>query len=214
MRENGSEAAASGEAHNNILEFARIYPAYTLFLLGVICIFFSHNMINDFMIQIIRDLGGAETELGYSNFLQAILELPVMALIGLVLKRISAAKLLLFSGVAFFVKILILIFAKSMTAMYVSQSFQLFAYAVFIPAAAYYVNETMEELDQVKGQAFITSSITVGGVFSNLISGTILDRLGVKPMLVTGTVVCALGAVIAFIAFTALKHHRIPVTSE
>ncbi len=214
VRENGSKAAAPGEAHNNILEFARIYPAYTLFLLGVICIFFSHNMINDFMIQIIRDLGGAETELGYSNFLQAILELPVMALIGLILKRISASKLLLFSGAAFFVKILILIFAKSMTAMYISQSFQLFAYAVFIPAAAYYVNETMEELDQVKGQAFITSSITVGGVFSNLISGTILDRLGVKPMLVTGTVVCALGAVIAFIAFTALKHHRIPVTSE
>lgn len=212
----GSRAALgqNKQAHNNIIEFARIYPAYTLFLLGVICFFFAHNMINDFMIQIIRDLGGAETELGYSNFLQAILELPVMALIGLVLKRISAAKLLLFSGVAFFVKILILIFAKSMVAMYVSQSFQLFAYAVFIPAAAYYVNETMEELDQVKGQAFITSAITVGGVFSNLISGTILDRLGVKPMLVTGTVVCALGVVIAFIAFITLKHHSIEGASK
>lgn len=212
--ESGIAGEDRGEAHNNILEFARIYPAYTLFLLGVICFFFAHNMINDFMIQIIRDLGGAETELGYSNFLQAILELPVMALIGLILKRISAAKLLLFSGVAFFVKILILIFAKSMAAMYVSQSFQLFAYAVFIPAAAYYVNETMEELDQVKGQAFITSAITVGGVFSNLISGSILDRLGVKPMLVTGTVVCVLGVVIAFIAFTALKHHSIAGASK
>ena len=214
VQENENEAVAGGEAHNNIIEFARIYPAYALFLLGVICFFFAHNMINDFMIQIIRDLGGAETELGYSNFLQAILELPVMALIGLVLKRISAAKLLLFSGVAFFVKILILIFAKSMVAMYVSQSFQLFAYAVFIPAAAYYVNETMEELDQVKGQAFITSAITVGGVFSNLISGSILDRLGVKPMLVTGTAVCAFGVVISFIAFNALKHHSIEGASK
>ena len=55
-------------------------------------------MINDFMIQIIRHLGGGEKELGYSNFLQAILELPVMALIGFVLKKISSGKMLIFSG--------------------------------------------------------------------------------------------------------------------
>lgn len=43
-------------------------------------------MINDFMIVIIRNLGGGETQLGYATFLQAILELPVMAAIGIVLK--------------------------------------------------------------------------------------------------------------------------------
>ncbi len=195
------------KAHNNIKEFARIYPAFTLFLVGIVCFFFAHNMINDFMIQIIRDLGGGEKELGYSNFLQAILELPVMAMIGLVLKRISARNLLLISGVAFLVKIVILIFAKSMVAMYVSQSFQLLAYAVFIPAAAYYVNETMENLDQVKGQAFITTAITIGGVFSNLISGRLLDAMGVKSMLITGTVVCAVGVAVAFAALCRMPSY-------
>lgn len=124
-----------------------------------------------------------------------------MALIGLILKKISSSKLLIISGVAFFVKILILIFASAMPGMYISQSFQLFAYAVFIPAAAYYVSSNMSVLDQVKGQAFVTSAITIGGVFSNLISGVILDNLGIKQMLITGTVVAALGAVITFIAF-------------
>lgn len=124
-----------------------------------------------------------------------------MALIGLILKKISSSKLLIISGVAFFIKILILIFASAMPGMYISQSFQLFAYAVFIPAAAYYVSSNMSELDQVKGQAFVTSAITIGGVFSNLISGVILDNLGIKQMLITGTVVAALGAVITFIAF-------------
>lgn len=124
-----------------------------------------------------------------------------MALISLILKKISSSKLLIISGVAFFIKILILIFASAMPGMYISQSFQLFAYAVFIPAAAYYVSSNMSELDQVKGQAFVTSAITIGGVFSNLISGVILDNLGIKQMLITGTVVAALGAVITFIAF-------------
>ena len=197
-----------GKAHNNIVEFARTYPAFMVFLAGTVCFYFAHNMINDFMIQIIRNLGGGEAELGYANFLQAILELPVMALFGYILKKISSDKLLLVSGVAFFVKILILIFAVDMAGMYLSQSFQLFAYAVFIPAAAYYVSSTMEELDQVKGQAYVTSAITVGGVFSNLLSGIILDNFGIKPMLIMGTAVCAVGVIIAFTAMLKLPHHR------
>ena len=184
--------------------FIKAYPAFSLFLVGVICFFFAHNMINDFMIQIIRNLGGAEKELGYANFLQAILELPVMAMIGLILKKLSSKKLLLISGVAFLVKIMILIFATNMGHMYLSQSCQLFAYAVFIPAAAYYVSKTMADHDQVKGQAFVTSAITIGGVFSNLISGVILDNLGIRPMLITGTIVCAIGVVIGFYAMLKL----------
>jgi len=208
----GSSDASSekdeSEAHNNFIDFVRTYPAFAVFLIATICFYFAHNMINDFMIQIIRNLGGGEKELGYSNFLQAILELPVMALIGFVLKKISSGKMLVFSGAAFFVKILILIFAKSMVGMYTSQSFQLFAYAVFIPAAAYYVNETMSEHDQVKGQAYVTSAITIGGVFSNLISGVILDHLGIKPMLITGTIVAAVGVVIAFYAMVVMKQKK------
>ena len=206
----GSNIAGSGDSeksgHTGFIDFLKAYPAFSLFLVGVICFFFAHNMINDFMIQIIRNLGGNETELGYANFLQAILELPVMALIGFVLKKISANKLLLISGVAFFIKILTLVFAKNMPHMYLSQSVQLFAYAVFIPAGAYYVSSTMEELDQVKGQAFITSAITIGGVFSNLVSGVILDHSNIKTMLLTGSMVCAVGVVIAFVAMTRLPH--------
>ena len=192
----GSDAAQT--AHNNIVDFTHTYPAFMLFMLATICFFFAHNMINDFMIQIIQSLGGTETHLGYSNFLQAILELPVMALIPFVLKKVSSNKLLIVSGVAFFIKILILLFAANLAMMFVSQSFQLFAYAVFIPAAAYYVSENMSELDQVKGQAYVTSAITLGGVFSNLISGVILDNLGIKIMLLTGTIVCFVGVIIGY----------------
>lgn len=202
------ETKELGEAHNSFPSFAKTYPAFVLFLVATICFFFAHNMINDFMIQIIRNLGGNETELGIANFLQAILELPVMALIGIILKKLSADKLLIISGVAFFIKILILVFAQGMLHMYISQSCQLFAYAIFIPAGAYYVSSTMEELDQVKGQAYITSAITIGGVFSNFISGYILDNFSIKAMLITGSVVAAIGVVIGVIAMTRLPHHQ------
>ena len=189
-----------GRPSLSVTGFFAAYPAYGLFVIATILFFFSHNMINDFMIHIVRSCGGGETELGYANFLQAILELPVMAAIGFILKKVSPSRLLVFSGVAFFVKILILVFADSLLWVFISQGFQLLAYAVFIPASAYYVSTVMADTDQVKGQAYFTSAITVGGVFSNLVSGVILDRLGIKPMLVTGSAVCLLGVVSAFVA--------------
>ena len=206
IKPEGDAAGISGPAeeigspHNDLAGFARTYPAFMLFLAGTVCFFFAHNMINDFLIQIIRNLGGAETELGYATFLAAILELPVMAAIGLILKKISADRLMVFSGAAFLVKTLILVFATQLAAMFLSQAFQMFAYAIFVPASAYYVSETMEELDQVKGQAYVSSAITVGGVFSNLICGGILDNFGVRPMLITGSAVCAAGVITAMAA--------------
>ena len=180
--------------------FVKKYPFFIVFLIGTACCFFAHNMINDFMIQIIRSLGGNETQLGYATFLQAILELPVMALIGYVLKKISERHMLVFSAVSFFVKTAILIFATSMIGMYVSQSFQMFAYAVFIPVAAYFADNVMAENDKVKGQAFINSAITLGGVFSNLICGKLLDAFGVKTMIRVGVAVCLVGVGIVVVA--------------
>ena len=203
--ENGSSASGTKRVNEmpekgGIKRFFLDYPAYAFFIVATVFFFFGHNMINDFMIQIVRSLGGGESELGYANFLQAILELPVMAFIGVVLRKVSPAKLLCFSGVAFFVKILILVFAPNMIWLFISQAFQLFAYAVFIPASAYYVSRTMADGDQVKGQAYFTSAITIGGVFSNLISGVILDHLGIRQMLITGAAVGLAGVVTAFAA--------------
>ncbi len=199
-----SDRDGAHDSRGGFIDFFRNYPAFGVFLIAVICFFFSHNMINDFMISIIRELGGGERELGYANFLQAILELPVMAGIGVILKRISSKNLLLISGTAFFVKILILLFAVNMAGLFLSQSIQLFAYAVFIPASAYYVSSTMRDSNQVKGQAFITSAITIGGVFSNLVSGAVLDHFGVHTMLLCGSIVCLAGVIAGFFAMLKL----------
>ena len=45
--------SAKSSGNTSLISFIRAYPAFSLFLVGVICFFFAHNMINDFMIQII-----------------------------------------------------------------------------------------------------------------------------------------------------------------
>lgn len=184
-------------AHNNIFEFVRIYPMYILFLLAVVCLFFGHNMLNDYLYQIIVGLGGTEIQFSRAIALAALLELPTMALMSRIVKKITPARLLILSGVFFLIKVLVMLMANGMAMMYISQAIQMFAYAVFIPASAYYVEEVMQEQDKVKGQAFVTCAITLSGVFSGPVCGFVLDRFGVSTMLIIGAIVSAIGVIIA-----------------
>ncbi len=188
---NGAE-----EKDSSIGEFVRKYPAFMLMLLATIFLFFTHNMLNDYLIQIIRELGGSESNLGIATFVAALLELPTMALITVISKKVSMNKLLVISGISFTIKAVIMLLATNIPLVYVSQAMQMFAYAVFIPAAAYYVSNNIAEHDQVKGQAFVTSCFTMAGVFSSLLCGIILDKLGVKEMLVIGTVISIIGTLL------------------
>lgn len=193
-------AAVTGVAHNNIFDFIRTYPAFMLFVAGAVCFFFAHNAINDYLIQIVTPLGGTEASMGTATFIAALLELPTMALINKIMKKISVTNLLLISSLAFLIKTLLMLIAPNMTVVYISQAMQMFAYAVFIPAGAYFVNRIMSELDQVKGQAYINCSITLGGGLSSLICGRLLDIRGPHFMLAVSLAVTAAGLVIAFLA--------------
>ena len=201
VKEN-TDAGDTEAPTDSFFKFVKKYPMFMLFMLGVACVFFSHNMLNDYLIQIIRNLGGGETELGYASFLQAILELPVMALIVFVLRKINAKAVLIFSMFAFLLKVVIMYFATGLPGMYLSQSIQLFAYAVFIPTAAYYADKIMKGGDKVKGQAYINCAITLGGVFSNIVCGPVLDKHGVSAMLMVGIAVCLAGVIIATVSMT------------
>ncbi|MCR4923448.1 MAG: MFS transporter [Lachnospiraceae bacterium] len=200
--ENVKESIDQGMVHNNIIDFTRTYPKFMLFVLGSVFFFFSHNALNDYLLQIITPIGGDEASLGRAIFLAAILELPTMALINKVMEKIPLNRLLIFSGISFTIKTLIMMLAFNMGMVYLSQFMQMFAYAVFIPGSAYYVNMVMDKYDQVKGQAYVNCSITLGGVFSSLICGRILDVAGTKAMLAVSLIVSAAGLLIVLIALS------------
>ncbi|WP_051688896.1 MFS transporter [Butyrivibrio sp. AE2032] len=203
-----AEVHGTEVAHNNLFSFIKTYPGFMLFVLGAVCFFFAHNAINDYMIQIITPLGGTEASMGTAVFIAALLELPTMALIDKIMKKISVKNLLLISGTAFLVKTLLMLIAPNMVLVYISQAMQMLAYAVFIPVSAYFVNQTMARLDQVKGQAYINVSITLGGVFSSLVCGRLLDIKGPHFMLTVSLAVTAIGLVIAFVALKVLRDKR------
>jgi len=194
--------------HNSFISFVKYYPMFMLFVLGGTFLFFEHNALNDYLIQIITPLGGDETIMGTMVMVAAFLELPAMAGFAAIEKKLGAGKILMFSAVMFTVKTAIMLMANNLVMAYISQICQIFAYALFIPGTAYLAEMVMDKADKTKGQAYVNCTITLGGVFSALVCGRLLDISGAHMMLVVSTVVGLVGTVISIIALSRIADKR------
>jgi len=196
------------EIHNSFFSFVKHYPAFMIFILGTTFLFFQHNALGDYLFQIIEPLGGTKATMGTLVMVSAALELPAMASFAFFRDKIGTKKMLVFSSIMFTVKTIIMLFANSIFWVYVSQSFQMIAYALFIPGAAYLAESVMEDLDKTKGQAYIITAITLSGVFSSLVSGRLLDVFGVRTMLLVCVAVGIVGTLICSVVLGKIKTRK------
>ncbi|MFV0393075.1 MAG: MFS transporter [Coprobacillaceae bacterium] len=184
-------------------QFFKKYSKFMFLLLGVVFVYFDHTMINNFFIQIIENVGGTSSDMGNAVFLAALVELPTMAIFAKLCKKIDCGKLLIISGIFYSVKHVLTFFATSVTMIYIAQSIQILAYALFIPASVYYVSKLVDRSDLTKGQAMMTGAMTLSGVFASLLGGILLDVVGASNMLLIGAILSVIGSIIMF--FTTEK---------
>lgn len=192
---------------NNLFEFMAQNKRFTMLVVAVILTFCSHSMINNYFIQITRNVGGKTAQMGIAIGIAAAIELPAMVLFNVFLKRISCSTILKFSLFFFLVKAVVTLFASNIWMLYTAQLLEFFSYALFIPASIYYVNRIIKAENRTKGQAFITSATTIGSVVASFLGGWLLDYRSVKIMLLVGTLFAALGFLIALGAVEKRKEH-------
>lgn len=185
--ENGSSAKGKD------LGFFTRYHRFFLVLAGGTLSFTSHNMINNFLFQIMTSKGGGSEAMGMAMALAAVCELPTMFFFGWMVKRVSSGTWLKISGLFFFLKSFATCLAPGITGMYLIQGLQMFGFALFVVASVYYVNEIMEERDRVKGQACMTMTNTLGGVLGSVLGGTLIDGFGIGVMLAAAAGAAAMG---------------------
>lgn len=188
------------EENTSLLGFAKKYKKFLLLLFGFVFVYFAHTIINNFFIQIITNVGGNSSDMGNAVFLAAMLELPTMAYFNQLVKKVNCGTLIKISIAMFLVKHAITYFASDIIMIYIAQIFQMGAFALFIPASVHYVNCKVDKSDITKGQSFVTTSMTVSGVFANLIGGVLLDVISVNQVLLVGVILSIFGAVIVILA--------------
>ncbi len=184
--------AKGTEASGGLLRDRR----FRLMLIATALLFFSHAFLSVYMLQIVQSVGGDNEDLGLMTGFVAVLELPTMFLFDRLLRRFSCGGLLRFSAVFFAVKTTLVLAAGSLPAVYGGMFFQIFAYALFIPASVRYAGEISGPANANRAQAYVTVMTTLGSVCASGLGGAMIDRLGLKAALALAAVCAAAGAAV------------------
>ena len=182
----------------NFREFIQGNWRFTALIGSIALLFFSPALINTYAIQIIQNVGGGNVDLGIASAIGGFLELPAMAIFPLLIRRNwDPGTLLKWSGVFLVLKTLLTLLAPNVGWFYVAQSLQFFAFAMFIPASVYYVNQVIRDVDKVKGQVGMTIALGMSGMIGNFFGGFMLDTSGgVRLMLTVGLGVSLIGLIL------------------
>ncbi|MDO4355789.1 MAG: MFS transporter [Clostridia bacterium] len=189
-----------GPASTSIRGFGKKYPKFMLLLAGCVLLFVFHTYSTTYFYQIVLSIGGNSADMGLSNALAALVELPAMFLFGRMARRWSCEKLLMTAAIAYVVKSVAFFLAPNMPWMNVAQCFQALSYAVYVPATIHIANQMMDVNDQNKGQTLLTAANALAAIVGGLTGGVLIDRFGASQMLLVGMGCTVLGAATIFVS--------------
>ena len=189
----------------NLVDFLKRNKVFLILNVGVLGIFFSNQVLNNYMIQIVTNVGGDSEDMGRILSIMAFLEIPLMVCAGALRKKFSCELMLKVASVGFTLKIAIHYLATTVGMLYFAQLFQLISFGLFLPVMVMFINEVMSKGEAVKGQAFFTMMTTVASIIGSLIGGVILDLSGAKMLTLIATIFTAVGTAILIATVDKVK---------
>ena len=183
----------------SLRDFYNRNKSFFVVLLSVVLLFFTHNVLNNFLRNILLSVNYGTYEVGVCYTVASIIEFPVMASIPLLHKKFSYYTLFLVSAVGFSLKAIMLVIGTlsgDIYLIYFSQLFQALGFALYIPVSLFYITDTFETRDVIKAQAYIGTALTLGSILGNYIGAQICQNISIFALLVISTIISMLGTVL------------------
>ena len=180
----------------NLIDFVKRNKLFFVLNIGVFLVFIENQVLNNFMLQIVTNVGGNSEDMGRIFSLMAFLEIPTLFCFDWIKKKFSCSFLLKVASIGLTLKIGAIFLARSVAMIFAAHFLQLISFALFLPAMVHYIDEIMSKGEAVKGQALYTMMITVSSVVGSLFGGIILDVSGPRVLTLLATVTAAAGTVI------------------
>lgn len=171
------------------------FPAFRLMLIGLSLVMLFHNMLMTYFIYAIENVGGDSSNMGIALAIAAALEIPVLFLYTRIKGQTQSKIFLTASGIAFFVKAFLFVFAQSVTMIYLVQCLQIISYGLMAAARVYYVDETVGKKYETTGQAYMSATETIGIVLGSVVGGFLMQGFGIDAVLWCGAIVSFAGMV-------------------
>ena len=193
----GEAAEQPPEEQIHLLAFLKRNKLFLVLSIGVLFFFFGNAVQNNFIYQIVTDVGGTSADLGIVAACTAMSEVPGLMLFDVIRKHIHVNMLLKIAAVAFVCKFVMLWLSKAVWVICLAQVFQAI-YIVVMPAMIYFINQIMDKGEAVKGQAWFMMATTVASVIASYLGGLILDVAGAKMLCLAAAICALLGAIVFF----------------
>lgn len=166
-------------------------------IIGICFIFFSHNVINNFLNEIIRYVRATDVQYGIAVGISSFLELPTLVLFGIIIKKFTNISLLRISAIFMTLKVVIETFSVNFSGILLAMFMQPLAFALFTPAVIFYMNDIVKPNNQVKAQLMIgVASMGIGGSLGNIIGGILIDKFGINITMMIASCVSIIGVII------------------
>ena len=192
----GESDYRSRSSSSSFLEFFQENRRFFGLLAGVSLLFFTHNLVNNYLINVVRSVNGDTSDMGLLSGFTAFMEIPMMFLYDRLLRRFSCEATVRFASSVFVLKALAIALAPGMGGLYCANTLQLLSFAMITPAMVEYVNRNIDHKDSAKGQALAFGMVTLGNILSSAIGGPLYDAFPVRIVLLIGSVVALGGAVL------------------
>ena len=191
-----SSADSKTEA-SSMFAFLRGNRKFSVLLLGVALLFFSHNIIVTFLINITNNVGGDTSDMGLINAFMAAVEIPVMMLYHTLFGKRRPGSLMRVAFLFFVLKAIAIALARSIPALLAAFLLQAPSFSLYTSAIVPYVDEVIPYKDSAKAQSLAYTMTTVGSVLASLLGGVLYDRTTVNATLWVAFGICTVGALVA-----------------
>ena len=193
-RENAAAAGTGTVEASGLLDFFRGNRRFCYMMLGTALLYFSHNVLTSFFINVVRAAGGDTADLGRITGFMALIEIPVLLFYDRFARRVSAPVCMRIAAAGFVAKALAFALAPNVPALYAACIFQTVSFALITPASVRYVTLYVPASDAAKGQSVAFGVTTLASVFATSIGGVMFDAMSARSVLLISAAVAAVGA--------------------
>lgn len=201
-REQKSEQNFEDEEHrDNIVQFFSKHRRFALLLISLVFLNFMQFMRNTYLIYFVQNFGGNEGDMGTVLMVTSIAEIPLVALGIPVMKRFGAENMLRCHAVFIFLQNIIMLFVPNIQAYIVLHVIHIFSTGAYHVPIVYYAKAIVGKKDMVKAQAYVGA--VYGGLvvmLANVLGGYMIDVMSIHKIIMIGSGITFIGAVILFFA--------------
>lgn len=188
-------APSAPDRGRGVAAFVARYRLLMLILVGFGFAYSASSCLSTYLINIVTSLGGDVSLYGIGIFLNAMSELPFMALVPRLRRRFGTGALLMVAAMAYLARNLLISFAPSLPVVFLGLAFQGLSFGTLTSLLTYYVGETCEEADGMLGQTLIAIMTSgFGSMAGNYLGGRLQDTLGLEAMFAYAAVCTVIGA--------------------